>query len=158
MKRLLLFCLLGTTLVGLLPAQKAPATSGNKSEAAVISAVTQVVAAFNDRGPVTLLFTKDADYVDAQGVWIKGIDEIEPARQHQFATDLKAAHATVKDVKVRLLKPDVAIAHVTCEVSGMLSANQETLPPHNELSTLVLVKQKGKWLVASVQEAHGTER
>ena len=50
---------------------------------------------------------------------------------------------------VRFIRPDVALAHVTNEFSGLVSPDGQTLPPHRELSTRVLVKDDGAWRITA---------
>lgn len=50
---------------------------------------------------------------------------------------------------IRFIRPDVAIAHVTNEMSGVVNAEGETQSPHQELSIRVLVKDKGIWRVSA---------
>jgi uncharacterized protein (TIGR02246 family) len=50
---------------------------------------------------------------------------------------------------IRFVKPDVAIVHVTSEISGFLNPDGSTAPPHNELSIRVFQKDGGIWRVAA---------
>ena len=80
---------------------------------------------------------------------MRGIREIEKGLAAVF--DSRARHATLKtlDISVRFIRPDVALAHVTNEMSGLLSAEGQPLPSHRELSIRVLVKDQGVWRITA---------
>ena len=66
-----------------------------------------------------------------------------------FKTRGKNAMLKTEDVIIRFIRPDVAIAHVKNEFSGLLNPDGQTLPPQNELSMRVFVKNDGRWQVAA---------
>ena len=53
------------------------------------------------------------------------------------------------ELAVRFIRPDVALAHVTNELSGLLTPEGQTLPSHRELSIRVLVKDQGVWRITA---------
>jgi uncharacterized protein (TIGR02246 family) len=55
------------------------------------------------------------------------------------------------DVVVKFLRPDVALVHVTNELSGLVALDGQALPSHQELSLRVFVKEAGIWRVAAFQ-------
>jgi uncharacterized protein (TIGR02246 family) len=69
------------------------------------------------------------------------------ARRARFASALKNASIRVIDTKIRFVRPDVALVHVTHEIRGMLNSDGKELPSHGELSLRVFVKEHGKWLM-----------
>ena len=116
-------------------------------------AIKRVVAAmddaFNTHMPDGSLFTRDADFVNVNGTWLKGTSEIETGRRTAFETRLKNAHTKSLDLHIRFVRPDVAIVHVTSETSGIATADGRELPPQKELNIRVLTKENGHWLVAA---------
>ena len=50
---------------------------------------------------------------------------------------------------MRFIRADVALAHVTNELSGLVSPEGQTLPSHQELSIRVLVKDQGDWRITA---------
>jgi hypothetical protein len=64
-------------------------------------------------------------------------------------TKLRKVELRTEDIKIRFIRPDVALAHVTNEMSGLVGPNGEKLPAHRELSLRVFVKDDGVWQVAS---------
>ena len=93
--------------------------------------------------------TPDAQLVTVRGESMRGVDEIEKGLAAIFAT--RGRHATLRtlDVSVRLIRPDVALAHVTNEMSGVPSPEGQTVPAHRELSIRVLVKEQGTWRITA---------
>jgi uncharacterized protein (TIGR02246 family) len=63
----------------------------------------------------------------------------------------RAKHATLRpvDIRVRFIRPDVAVGHVINELSGLVDSEGRTLPTHRELSIRVFVKEKEGWRVAA---------
>ena len=120
-----------------------------EDEAAIRGVITEQTRLFNEHEVDRTLFTEDADFVNAQGVWLKGAAEIERARKMQFQTALRAAMIKLLDVRVRFLRPDVAIAHASYEIAGMVGFDGRVAPPHEELSVRVLVRNNGRWLVSA---------
>jgi uncharacterized protein (TIGR02246 family) len=99
--------------------------------------------------PLASEFTPDADFVNAYGMWRKGRAEIEARQRERMGTVLKEAKMTLLDLRVRFIRPDVAIAHQTHELSRMLSPDGQSMAPHRERSIRVLVKDHGIWLTTA---------
>ena len=102
----------------------------------------------NDARAVTLMHAQDADFVTAKGERLTGAAEMEQRLAAMFAT---RGAVTVKTlgVTVRFIRPDVAIAHVTNELSGLVSPEGQRLPAQQELSIRVFAKESGTWRVAA---------
>jgi len=120
-------------------------------EGAIRQAVATMTTAFNTRDDqaTASLTTTNVDFVTVTGNWSKSSADYIAARRARFATALKNASIRVIDIKIRFLKPDVALAHVTHEIRGMLDADGKELPPHTELSLRVFVREHGKWLMTA---------
>jgi len=123
----------------------------SRDEKAVRQVIADMTAAFNRHATITPLVAEDADFVTVLGMWSKGAAEIDRNRRRRFETALKDASVTTLDVRVRFIKPDVAVAHVTQEMKGMLDSDGAKLPLHRELSTRVFVKKDGRWLLTAFQ-------
>lgn len=135
------------------PHARIRATTQTPGTAEDEEAIRQVIAAVreaanrHDAKAGSVLFTEDADFVNVLGMWWKGAAEIEREWRARFETGLKSATFKPLDTRITFLKPDVAIAHVTSEITGFVGADGQPRPPHKELSLRVLIKQDGKWLV-----------
>jgi uncharacterized protein (TIGR02246 family) len=93
--------------------------------------------------------TPDAQLVTVRGESMNGINEIEKGLARVFETRARLATLKTLDISVRFIRPDVALAHVTNEMSGLLSPEGQTLPSHRELSIRVLVKDQGVWRITA---------
>jgi len=93
--------------------------------------------------------TPDAQLVTVRGEFMKGIAEIEDGLTTIFQTRGRNVTLKTLEVAVRFVRPDVALAHVTNELSGLASPEGQTLPPHQELSIRVLVKDQGVWRITA---------
>jgi uncharacterized protein (TIGR02246 family) len=107
------------------------------------------------------LFAPDADFVTVSGTWMKGRNAIylghaflhaaipqgslfpEHARQYGL---FKNSTMSFVQTDVRFLRPDVALAHVSWQLTG-----DPRIPLRKGLFTFVLTKQSGRWLIASGQ-------
>ena len=92
----------------------------------------------------TLLFTREADFVNVLGMWWKGAAEIEHEWAARFGTGLKGATFKVVDVRISFLEPDVALSQVTSEITGFVGPDGQLVAPHKErtvASSMPLRKQ-----------------
>lgn len=122
-----------------------------EDEEAIRKVIVGTTEAFNqhDAKAFTRFYTSDAELVTVRGERMKGAAEIEKGLAAIFATRAKAVTLKTLDVSVRFIRPDVAVAHVTNELSGLVGPGGERLPAHRELSVRVLVKEQGQWLVTA---------
>ena len=93
--------------------------------------------------------TPDAQLVTVRGESMKGIAEIEEGLTMIFQTRGRNVTLKTLETAVRFIRPDVALAHVTNELSGLVGPEGQTLPPHKELSIRVLVKDQGVWRITA---------
>jgi uncharacterized protein (TIGR02246 family) len=151
MQRMLIITVVGSVATAWVAAaaQKPQRPSSADDEAAIRTVIADQTAAFNRHEVDRTVFTDDADFVNAQGIWLQGAPAIESGRRAQFQSALKAATIKPLDLRVRFLTPDVAIAHATYEISGMVGLDGLTMPPHRELSLRVLTKNNDRWLVTA---------
>ena len=129
-------------------AQTFPARAEEEAVRAVIVAMTEV---FNrhDAKAWTRLATPDAQLVTVRGESMNGVADIEKGLNALFETRNRNASLKILDVKIRLITPDVALAHVTNELSGVIGSDGQTLPAHRELSLRVFVKHQGVWRISA---------
>src|ERR1700737_334488 len=157
MKRMLLIAILVGSIVGLArdyPFGDQPdGQRSREDEDAIKQVIIDMTAAFNRHDPNTSLFTQDADFVDVRGTWLKGAVAIGRGRTARFETVQKEAQVQQLDMRIRFVTPDVAIAHVTNEISGMTGPDGTKIPPQRELNLRVFRKANGKWLVTAFHSA-----
>ena len=114
----------------------------------VIAATTDAFSRHDAKAWVKFC-TPDAQLVTVRGESMNGVGEIEKGLTTIFQTRGRNVTLKTLDVAVRFIRPDVALAHVTNELSGLVSPEGQTLPPHQELSIRVLVKDQGAWRITA---------
>jgi uncharacterized protein (TIGR02246 family) len=132
-------------------AAQAP-SSGSRSDEDVIKAMmaaTTEAFSRHDAKAWVKFCTPDAQLVTVRGESMKGITEIEKGLSRIFETRGRNVTLKTLGVTVRFIRPDVALAHVTNELSGLLNPEGQTQPPHQELSIRVLVKDQGAWRITA---------
>jgi len=118
---------------------------------AIHALVDQMTAAFSahDARAATAMYAEDADFVSVRGERAHGRTEIEKRLARIFATRAGATTLRTLDTSIRFPRSDVAIVHVTNELSGLVAPDGSRLPPHQELSVRLLLKAKGQWKVSA---------
>ena len=149
MVKTILIVILAVAFLGLAPSGISQTQASSKDEKAIRSLILERIESFNKKheAPQSAAFTPDADFVNVYGMWRRGPAEIEGRQGERMKTVLKDAKITLQDLRIRFIRPDVAIVHETHELSGMRNDKGETIPPQQELSIRVMVKEKGKWLI-----------
>ena len=120
-------------------------------EEAIRAVILDMTEAFNqhDAKAWIRLATSDAQLVTVRGESMNGIAEIEKGLTGLFQGRNRNASLKILDVKVRFIRPDVATAHVTNELIGVVNAEGQRLPAQRELSLRVFVKNQGVWRIAA---------
>jgi uncharacterized protein (TIGR02246 family) len=113
--------------------------------------ITEMTEGFNrhDGRAASVMYLPNARLVTVRGEVMNGQAEIEKGLSAIFATRAKNASHRTMDVTITFLRADVALAHVTNELSGLVAPDGQALPPHQELSLRVLTKEAGQWRVAA---------
>lgn len=126
-------------------------TPDSESEAAIRQIIVEMTEGFNnhDGKAASRMYTQDARLVTVRGDVMSGPAEIEKGLSAIFAARAKNATQRTMDVKIRLVRPDIAFAYVTNELSGLVAPDGRSLPAHQELSLRVFVKDGGSWQVAA---------
>jgi uncharacterized protein (TIGR02246 family) len=135
---------------------------GSDDERAVRNVLAEYEISWNDHDMAAFgrLFTEDCDYVNIAGVHWKGAQEIVQREAELFQNSLKTAVRTLTGTEVRFSTPDVALVHTTWDVTGSSHPTGEAVPVLKEITTMVMVKTNGKWLITALQntESGGSTR
>lgn len=127
---------------------------GTPADEAAIRKVTEQFPpawAKGDAKSLAGLYATDADYVSSTGLTAKGRAEIEKAYVTQLTGTYKGTTLKTAITNVRFLKPDVAITDGTFEVAGMRGSDGKEAPPRKGISTSVVVKQNGQWVITALK-------
>jgi uncharacterized protein (TIGR02246 family) len=134
------------------PALSADEAPTNPAELdAIRRVITETTAAFNqhDAKAFARYYTPDAWLVTVRGESMAGTAEIEKKLASIFESRAKSAKLKTLEVSIRFITPEVALAHVLNELSGLKSPSGELLPAHRELSVRVIVKNDDVWRVTA---------
>jgi uncharacterized protein (TIGR02246 family) len=125
----------------------------NDDESAVRNVLAEYEVSWNghDTADFGRLFTEDCDYVNIDGVHWKGVQEIVQRHTELFQKRLKTAVRKLTGVEVRFSTPDVALVHATWDVTGSSHLTGKAVPVLKEITTMVMAKTNGKWLITSFQ-------
>ena len=109
-------------------------------------------------------FAPDADYVNVAGKWTKGRQAIQTNHAYLHGTIpvetpginiprerygiFKTTTIRPTQIDVRFLRKDVAVAHESWEMLG----DARSPRPRTGFVTLVLIQERGIWLIAAVQD------
>lgn len=127
------------------------AMGSSADEEAIRKVVAEMTAGFNahDAKAATSMYTADADLITARGERFRGTVEFEKGLASILATRAREAKHRTLNVSVRFVRPDVALAHVTNELSGLIASDGQRPPPQQELSIRVLVREGQSWRVTA---------
>ena len=91
-------------------------------------------------------FAEDADFVNVLGMHVRGRDAIAAGHDQIFRTVYAGSRVSYRVEGARLLRPDVALAHVQAalEVPGGPMAGH-----HEARYSMVLTRDGGEWRIAS---------
>lgn len=125
----------------------APELGQPADEIAINKVIVEMTEEFNQHDAVaaTKMYKDDADFVSVRGEVGLGRESAEKGLRRIFETRAKGARLTTEDIKLRFIRPDVALAHVTSELSGLVGPDGQKLAPHKELSLRVFVKDGADW-------------
>lgn len=101
------------------------------------------------------LLTDDVDWVNVDAGHGKGIGPIVEGHVRVHAGKFKDSVLTVKNVEVAVLKPDVALVHVSWGIRGDRNNDGTPREPREGLFTWVTVKDAGAW---KIRASHNTNR
>ena len=150
-QRLIVIIVAVAVFTGSAGAGQSPPPSTRNDEDAIKAVMAETTDAFSrhDAKAWVKFCTPDAQLVTVRGESMNGVSEIEKGLTAIFQT--RGRNVTLKTLRVavRFIRPDVALAHVTNELSGLVSPGGETLLPHQELSIRVLVKDQGTWRITA---------
>jgi len=105
----------------------------------------------HDAKAATRMYAPNGDFVSVRGEAANGAADVEAKLAAILATRAKNASLKTMKMKMRFIRPDVALVHVTNELGGLVNASGQTLPAHQEMSLRVLVKQGGGWQLTAFQ-------
>jgi uncharacterized protein (TIGR02246 family) len=121
--------------------------TGVRAESGPEAVVSALMSSWNakDAHAFASQFADDAAFVNVNGTLWTGNKVIE---QHiADNTVFKSSHAEIKPESSRLVRPDIALMHVSWTITGEPRAPQ----PRFYLMTMVVAKRNGRWYIVTAQ-------
>ncbi|MET4518221.1 SgcJ/EcaC family oxidoreductase [Bradyrhizobium sp. I1.7.5] len=142
---------LGVVTFGTASMSGAQQTGGNEDELEIRKVIVEMTEGFNnhDGKAAARMYAPDARFVSVRGDMMNGHAGIEKGLSAILSGRAKNATQRTMDVTVRFIRPDVALANVTNELSGLVAPDGHALPSHQELSLRVFIKEAGVWQIAA---------
>lgn len=131
-------------------AQISPQATLQSADKALIRAnVEQMAKGWNTKSSAEFAkpFAENADYVVNNGMHIKNFPANVSGLQHLFETIEKNTVVTYTVEQISFLRPEVAVVHVVGEMKDRVDTTQSG----KGRITLVMTKEKGKWMIATFQ-------
>ena len=97
------------------------------------------------------LLTDDADLLSATGRAAESRKAILDLYVEQRTEAYKGGTTATPVESIRFLRPDVAIVNTRFRLTGLHAADGSTLPVRRGLLTLIVTKDQGHWLIASMR-------
>ncbi|NUT51177.1 MAG: SgcJ/EcaC family oxidoreductase [Saccharothrix sp.] len=125
-------------------------------KAGVVEAIEVFTSAWNDHDMVRhfSVFAEDADFVDVVGRRLRGRSAALADQRARHAQRFAESTVRTLELDVRLVRPDVAVAHYHWEMTGDRGSGDTGPGVRRGIFTFVLSHQDGRWLVVA---AHNTE-
>lgn len=108
----------------------------------------------HDMDSFAKLFADDVEFVTKSGTWFHGKQATMEHHRKNHASIFKDSTWSADQVVVTYVKPEVAIIHVGWGMSGDSHHDGTDSAPRHGISTWVLVKRGGQWLLLAVQNAN----
>jgi uncharacterized protein (TIGR02246 family) len=132
------------------------AVEHDKDEAAIRELERRTDDAWNrhDTAAYGQRYATDADSVNVLGWWWQGRAQITQRVAEAHAVIFRHSVLRTDEIKIRFLRPDIAVVHVRWSMTGALTPDGKPVPSRTGLRTEILQKQDGHWLISAV---HNTD-
>ena len=116
--------------------------------------VDRFVRAWNAHDPTAMgeLFTEEADFVNAEGVWSQGRPWIRAQLERGHVTRFKGTTLIETNTRLRMVRDNVAILHFQWELSGEVDAQGKPAPKRHGIMQIVAVQEVHGWRILSAQD------
>ena len=98
----------------------------------------------------------DVDFVNVGGDWLHGRADFELMHSRLLSGRFNRSTLTPLETRVRFLRPDLAVLHWDWKIVNDQNIDLTPRTPRMGLFTMIVEKQKGKWLVAVAQNTNWT--
>ncbi len=132
-------------------------TKGNaKDQEAIKSIALNFQDTWNrhDMKALAALVAEDVDFITVGGTWQKGRKVFEEYHVKLHVIQMKESVLAIKNTEAKFIKRDVAVAHVEWGMKGDKNLDGTPRQPRQGISTRVVEKRKGKWLIIATHNTN----
>ena len=131
-------------------------TGSSADESAIRSTIGVLQSGWNSHDMTLYMsvISSDANFVNVNGWWWQGHNEIKDAHIKAHQTAFKVSKAEVVTKKIRFLKPDIAVAQAAWKVYG----DVRNPTARDYMMTLLLRKKNERWLITDAQNGSVEDR
>jgi len=108
----------------------------------------------HDMEAFATLFADDVQFVTKSGTWFQGKQATMNHHKQNHATVFKNSTWTTDNVAIKYVKPDVALIHIGWGLSGDSHHDGTPSSPRHGISTWVVEKRQGQWLLLAVHNVN----
>jgi uncharacterized protein (TIGR02246 family) len=129
----------------------------NPADEAAIRAIPQAFAAGwakHDAHQLAQLMAADVDFVNVGADWLHGRSDFELYHTRLFSGRFKESMLTPRDVKLRFLKPDLAVLHWSWGLTGDRNEDLTPRKPRFGLFAMVVERHGSNWLIITAQNTN----
>ncbi|MCM3871909.1 MAG: SgcJ/EcaC family oxidoreductase [Pyrinomonadaceae bacterium] len=109
----------------------------------------------HDMKALTELVAEDVAFITVAGNWRKNRKEFEEHHTNaRHEMQYKESVWTTKHTEVKFIRSDVAVAHVEWGIKGDKDPDGTPRQPRQGISTWVLEKRNGKWLIVATHNTN----
>jgi uncharacterized protein (TIGR02246 family) len=105
----------------------------------------------HDMKAFAALFREDAEFVNVYGMWWTGRERIQAEHEATHATVFRQSRLSATEMRVKLLRPDVASLHMLWHLTGIVLPNGQALQDRKGVLVCFLAKDAREWGIAAAQ-------
>jgi len=105
----------------------------------------------HDMRAFAALFREDAEFVNVYGMWWTGRERIQAEHEATHATVFRQSQLSATEMRVKLLRSDVASVHTLWHLTGLALPNGQPLQDRKGVLVCVLARDAGEWRIAVAQ-------
>lgn len=97
------------------------------------------------------LFREDAEFVNVYGMWWTGRARIRAEHEATHASIFRRSQLSATEMRVKLLRRDVASLHMLWHLTGLALPTGQALPDRTGVLVCFLAKDAREWSIAVAQ-------
>jgi uncharacterized protein (TIGR02246 family) len=127
----------------------------SSGEEAILRTIESFMDGWNrhDMAAHTSVFAENADFVDVNGLLMRGRQEIAAEQGKRHLARFMKSTVKALNISTRFIRPDIAVVHYMWEMEGDAGPDGKGMPVRRGIFTFVMSDQGGRWIFDA---AHNT--